>query len=198
MTYEESCGRIRLDPGNDIAYNNRGNAWSDKGEVYAQNMPTWSNDFGGPLRPDQIEYVSDYMMSWEATAGAPILVEYDAIGSDLTVELPAGDAESGRKLWTKEVLLASGKPAPCSACHSLDGSTGVGPSLQGVGARAGNTAPGLDAAAYIRHAIQAPSEYLVPGETFQANGQSLMPATLGGDMDAQNLADLIAFLLTLQ
>src|SRR3990172_11559262 len=24
---------IRLDPGNDIAYNNRGNAWSDKGEV---------------------------------------------------------------------------------------------------------------------------------------------------------------------
>ena len=34
-------------------------------------MPTWSKDFGGPLRNDQIDNVVNYIMNWEE--GAPDL-----------------------------------------------------------------------------------------------------------------------------
>jgi mono/diheme cytochrome c family protein len=173
--------------------------WSDKGEVYSQNMPTWSAQVGGPLRDDQVENVTLYIMSWQAAAGEAQAVAIEAIASDLTKELPAGDTERGRKLFTKELLLESGRPAPCSACHSLQpGQDVVGPSLAGIGTRAASTVSGQDAATYIRHSIQAPGEYLVPGDKYQSNGQSLMPANLGNDMTAQDLADMIAYLLTLK
>ena len=174
--------------------------WADKGEVFAENMPTWAQRFGGPLRDDQVQDVTNYILSWQASVSAqPTVVFTNAIGSDLTVELPSGDAARGEQLFNKEVNLASGKAAACSACHSLQPDVVVlGPSLAGIGARAGNTQPDQDAATYIRHSIQAPNEYLVPGEPFQTNGQSKMPANLGNDMSAQDLADLIAYLLTLK
>ena len=49
-----------------------------------------------------------------------------------------------------------------------------------------------------RRSIQAPSEHIVPGGNFAAGANSLMPANLGNDMSPQDLADLIAYLLTLQ
>jgi len=165
-------------------------------------MPTWAQRFGGPLRDDQVQDVTNYILSWQASVSAqPTVVFTDAIGSDLTVELPTGDPARGEQLWNKGVSFASGKPAPCSACHSLV--TGqeptTGPALEGIGARAATPVPGQDAATYIRHSIQAPGDFLVPGEKFvTAEGKSVMPATLGNDMDAQDLADLIAFLLTLK
>ena len=164
-------------------------------------MPTWAQRFGGPLRDDQVQDVTNYILSWQASVSAqPTVVFTNAIGSDLTVELPTGDAARGEQLWNKAVSFASGKPAPCSACHSLEaGVTGTGPSLADLGARAATTVSGQGAAPYIRHSIQAPSEYLVPGEKFvTADGKSVMPANLGNDMSAQDLADLIAFLLTLK
>ena len=42
------------------------------------------------------------------------------------------DAAAGQKLYAQAVL---GAQAGCSTCHSLDGSTIVGPSMQGVGGR---------------------------------------------------------------
>ncbi len=174
--------------------------WVDAG--FVDPMPTWAQGFGGSLRDDQIQDVTNYILSWQASAGpAQAVVFTDAIGADLTVELPPGDAAHGEQLWNKAVNLANGKPAPCSACHSLV--TGqeptTGPALEGIGARAATTVSGLDAATYIRHSIQAPGEYLVPGEKFvTAEGKSVMPANLGDSMDAQDLADLIAYLLTLQ
>lgn len=172
--------------------------WADKGNVFAQNMPTWSNRFGGPLRDDQIEYLTAYIVSWGESVTPATLVPFDAIGSDLTAELPAGDAARGEQIFNTQENLANGRPAPCSACHSLvAGETKTGPSLAGIGARAATTVSGQDAETYIRHSIQAPNDYLVPGATFvTAQGQSLMPANLGDTMSAQDLADLIAFLLT--
>ena len=174
--------------------------WANKGEIYSAPMQTWSAFFGGPLRDDQIEQVTNYIMSWEATAGeaAPV-VTFEKIGNDLEQELPASDAARGQRLWDKEENFASGKPAPCSACHSLNaGETLVGPSLAGFGARAGTTVSGQDAATYARRAIQTPSEHIVPGGNFAAGANSLMPANLGNDMSPQDLADLMAYLLTLQ
>ena len=31
-------------------------------------MPTWSSHYGGPLRDDQVQQVTDYVMNWESTA----------------------------------------------------------------------------------------------------------------------------------
>lgn len=176
--------------------------WADQGETFAAPMQTWGQSFGGPLRDDQIEYVTDYIMSWEAVAkqATPTpVVAFEAIGSDLTKELPAGDAARGKQLWDKTVRYSSGQPAPCSSCHALEpGQVFVGPSLAGLGTRAATTVTGQDAATYIRHSIQAPSEHIVEGGNFAAGGNSLMPAGLGDAMSAQDLADLIAYLLTLK
>jgi mono/diheme cytochrome c family protein len=160
--------------------------WVDKGQVFAENMPTWASRFGGPLRDDQIEYLTAYILSWGAGVVPTTTVEFDAVGADVEVELPAGDAARGEQIWNKTVNLANGRPSPCSACHSLDGSTLVGPTLQGIGARAGSTVSGQDAETYIRHSIQAPNEHIVPGATFVTpNGDSLMPGNLGDTMSAQ-------------
>lgn len=35
---------------------------------WAQMMPTWSNEVGGPLRQDQIEHLVNFVINWEATA----------------------------------------------------------------------------------------------------------------------------------
>src|SRR5690349_8090156 len=31
---------------------------------YPQRMPTWSQDYGGPLRNDQIQYIVAFIMNW--------------------------------------------------------------------------------------------------------------------------------------
>jgi cytochrome c2 len=173
--------------------------WATKGETYAAPMQTWGDQFGGPLRGDQVESLTDYIMGWEAEAGQPAeIVEFTAIGDDVDQELSAGNAARGQQLWDKTTLYASTKTAPCSACHSLEpGQTLVGPSLAGIGTRGAEIVSGQDAYTYIRHSIQLPSEHIVSGfET--ADGRSLMPEGLGNDMSAQDLADLIEFLLTQQ
>ncbi|NJN55510.1 MAG: c-type cytochrome, partial [Anaerolineae bacterium] len=29
-------------------------------------MPTWSSEFGGPMRPDQVQNVTNYVLNWES------------------------------------------------------------------------------------------------------------------------------------
>jgi mono/diheme cytochrome c family protein len=159
--------------------------------TYARRMPTWSQDFGGPLRQDQIEYVTDFVMNWKATAMLQSLAtptpNPNAPGTDLTVELPTGDAANGE-------LLFNGKGAtvyPCSACHKLDGTVGVGPSLKGIATTAATRKDGYDAAKYIHESIVSPSKFVVEGFT-----DGIMPPTFAQQMTKQDLADIIAFLLT--
>ncbi len=177
-------------------------------ETYAEAMPTWSQDFGGPLRPDQIESLVEFILNWQAAGAAPTPTPaFEAIGSDLTKPLPPGNPERGRALWDQEVKFASGAAAPCKACHSLKpGETLVGPSLAGMATIAAQRiqAPDYKGQAktpeeYIRESIQQPNAYIVNPEQFAAApGVSKMPANLGNQMSAQDLADLIAFLMTLK
>lgn len=81
----------------------------------------------------------------------------------------------------------------CAACHTLSavpGATGnVGPSLDGVGARAASRRPGVSAEAYLRESIQSPNAFVVPGF------QPLMPQLPLAD---DELAALVALLLAQQ
>jgi mono/diheme cytochrome c family protein len=145
-------------------------------------MPTWSEKFGGPLRDDQIRAVAAFIMNFEPYA----------LGEVATLEplLPAVD-ESSPEGRGQVVFLQAG----CNACHTITGiSSGtVGPVLDGLASRAGDTVAGLTAEEYIRQSIMEPSAYVVPGFP-----DGVMPQTFAETLTEEQIADLVAFLLTLQ
>ncbi|MBI5563366.1 MAG: c-type cytochrome, partial [Chloroflexi bacterium] len=68
--------------------------WAAAQGGYAQRMPTWSQQVGGPLRDDQITDLTNFVMNWEAeaAAGPSVPLDFKPVGSDTTTPLPAGDA----------------------------------------------------------------------------------------------------------
>jgi cytochrome c553 len=99
-------------------------------------------------------------------------------------DLPEGDAAAGEALFNG--TAAEGQELACHACHTLDGTTRVGPSLQGI---VGRVPEGYDSAeAYIYESIVDPNAYVRDG--FQPD---IMPNHFD-TLDPQTLADLIAFI----
>lgn len=96
-------------------------------------------------------------------------------------ESAAGDAANGETVYT-----ANG----CIGCHSLDGTPGAGPSLQGIASRAGDTVAGEDAVMYLTEAIVNPNAFVVEGFG------PIMPAY--DTLSDSDLANLIAYLMTLE
>lgn len=83
----------------------------------------------------------------------------------------------------------------CTACHTVDGSAGVGPTLQGIFGATRNFTDGTSAVAdenYLRESILNPAAKIVEGY------QPQMPAVYSGLLSAQQLDGLIAYLKTLQ
>ena len=167
------------------------------GTDYPQRMPTWSQEFGGPLRPDQIEAVVAFILNWEEralAAGQPTPVSGEPMmGTDIQVQLPPGDAERGR-------ALAEGALG-CAACHTQ---TPVGPAwaasgdqpalAERAGARIGQADYAGEAATaeqYLLESVMQPNAYLVPG--FQAG---VMPSNFGERITLQQMADLMAYMLS--
>lgn len=101
--------------------------------------------------------------------------------------LPPGDASRGAVLFTQAI---SGAPA-CSTCHTLDGSTVVGPSLKGFAAVASARVEGMSAQDYAHNSILKPPSYIVSGFP------NLMYAQYAQQLIPQQTADLVAYLLTL-
>lgn len=102
-------------------------------------------------------------------------------------ELPAGDATRGAALFTQAI---NGAPA-CNTCHSLDGSTLVGPSLKGFSAVASTRVEGMSASEYAHQSIVKPAATIVNGYP------NLMYGQFAQQLTPQQTADLIAYLLTL-
>jgi cytochrome c2 len=102
--------------------------------------------------------------------------------------LPAGDATRGEVLFNEPV---NGSPN-CSACHSSDGTSKVGPSLQGIAAIAATRKEGMAAGDYIYESIVKPAAYIV--ERYS----NTMYTQYRSAFRDQNLADLIAYLMTLE
>ena len=168
-----------------------------EGANYPQRMPTWSQEFGGPMRPDQIESVVAFVLNWEERALAaaeptPVTGE-PMMGTDVQIELPPGDAERGR-------ALADGTLG-CTVCHSL---TPVGPAWAAsgdqpaLGERAALRVEQADYAGgagtpeqYLIESVADPNAYLVPG--FTAN---VMPINFADRITLQQMADLMAYMLS--
>lgn len=172
------------------------------GTTYPQRMPTWGQEFGGPLRIDQIDSLVAFVMNWEETALAQAggeaagIAPGEPFGVDISVELPAGDPESG-------AALSQQASVGCSACHEL---AAVGPAWAaegnqpGVGARAemridagDYTGEATSTREYLIESIVRTNAHIVDG--YEAN---IMPADFGQRLTSQQVADLIAYMESLR
>lgn len=104
------------------------------------------------------------------------------------LDLAQADAGSGEKLFNQ-----SNNEAPaCSACHTITGaSSGIGNSLAGVAEAAAARVDGQSAAEYLYWSILRPGRYLVAGYA------NIMYAGYEDSLESADIADLIAYLLTL-
>ncbi len=116
--------------------------------------------------------------------------EFEPVGTDLTTPLPAGDAATGDQLYNAN--------NSCAGCHSLvptlEGTisdTALAVSLFGIAERAGTTREGYSAEEYLHESIVLPCEFLAAEAVV-----CQMPRNYGERLDAQDVADLIAFMMT--
>jgi cytochrome c2 len=161
-------------------------------------MPSFAQNYGGPLREDQIRDIAAFIINWSATAQAiepPTAPTGPLAGTDITKVLPEGNAANGEALATS---------LGCTACHAIQG--GAGPywpasgDQAGIGDRAGTritqsdyTGAAETAEQYLFESVVNTSIYLVAGY-----GDGLMPKTYGSTLTEQDMADLIAYLLTIK
>jgi mono/diheme cytochrome c family protein len=160
-------------------------------------MPGWSEEYGGPFRVDQLENLADYILNWEQEAmEAPDEPEVvvDAIGTDINIALPEGNIQRGEATATVQ---------GCTACHI---STPAGPawlasaSEPGIGTRAAlriqeadYTGNATSAEQYLLESIVQTDVYVVPG--YSAN---IMPDNYGAILTLEQVADMIAYLMSLE
>lgn len=100
-------------------------------------------------------------------------------------------ADDGRSLFFENTL---GVNTGCKVCHSLnEGEVIVGPSLYGVGTRAGTAVGGLSGQEYLHQSIVDPDAHIVDG--FEAG---VMLQTFEQLLTEEQISDLVAFLMTLE
>lgn len=188
----------------------------NSGSYWPEAMPTWGQEYGGPLRPDQVQDVTRFVMNWESAAldeenppevvqdfilpgireegDLEILASGQPVGNDITLDaLPQGDPVRGELLYTSNEL-------GCSSCH-MGGV--IAPPTEGSMTRAQDrvaTAPelaGYSPEQYLLESILMPNAYLVPneqGKVYHTGGISTMQQNYSDRIDAQDLADLLAYL----
>jgi mono/diheme cytochrome c family protein len=103
---------------------------------------------------------------------------------DFAAALAAADPGAG-----ETVALTNG----CAGCHSADPAVVMtGPTWANVADTAANRVPGMSPAAYLHTSIVNPGAYVVPNYP-----SGVMPAIYGESIAQEDLANLIAYLLTL-
>lgn len=136
----------------------------------------------------------------------PILVSGSTFpGTAPTVAGAEGGAPPAAAEAAGELVFRQSPPG-CAACHSTSpGVNLAGPSLAGIGGRAVAALESTeyqgqaeDAAGYVRESIVDPNAYLVPGNLYSTGGMSLMPGTYGSDLSAEQIDQLVAYLMTLK
>lgn len=160
-------------------------------------MPAWLDEFGGPLRQDQVENLRDFVLNFgdeELCAQEPSSFAWPEAVSDFQAleEIAAGDPTVGA-----EVYLNLG----CNACHGLpeeEGSNTVGPWLGNIAEVGATRVDGQSAEDYVYHSVLDPNAFIAPDcPTGPCNDPSLMPGDFAFRMstDPQMMADLLSYLL---
>ncbi len=162
------------------------------GSNWPERMPTWSDKFGGPMREDQINSLVAFIMNWQSTAGAATATPAGPVfGTDITAPLPEGNTASGEALAMSQA---------CVNCHVTQA---LGPAWltdPKIGARAetrftesGYTGAAASAQEYLVESIVLPDAHVVEGYA-----DNIMPEDYGSKLTPQQMADLVAYLLSLK
>jgi len=177
---------------------------------WAQKMPTWGNQFGGPMRGDQVNEVSKYVMNYRDAALAQT-PEEDPFQPFKDVKKPVGEQSIA-------VLMGATPPAPveaapaaeggvrapadlfavmaCAGCHNLDlpqdaSNRGpVGPNLGNLSEIAGTLVAGISAEEYVYQSITEPGAFVVEGYI-----DGIMPKDFTTKMSEEEIRGLVAWLL---
>lgn len=176
-------------------------------------MAAWSQTAGGPLRQDQIEDLAAYILNWDKGANwtAEDFIAVAQYGKPLAdgslpsepPPPPAGDNVEGiLQRWASEEVVGSAVSGEllydqefgCTDCHR-DGASA--PDTIGTATRIRDERlmePGFDNVTleqYLVESITRPGDYVVAGYS-----SGLMPVNFGLRMTDQQLADIVAYLLT--
>ena len=104
-----------------------------------------------------------------------------------------GVAARGEKLY-KQTVIGAGSAPGCVTCHSLaEGVVLAGPSHAAVGLATESAVPGTSAEAYLRESLINPDAHIVDGFT-----SGVMYANYAKELSGQEIADLVAFMLSLR
>jgi mono/diheme cytochrome c family protein len=180
---------------------------------WPQPMAAWSQRAGGPLRDDQIQDLTNYIMNYDKGAdwtiddllvvrqfaiypidpSSVVMGELQpAVGVDVAaavamIEPLTGNSERGQQLYNSTIPATNGGRLGCSGCHNGVAAPATEVSWQAAqGERLAATGD-PDAVTYIVHSILLPNDYTVPG--FAGN----MPLDFGNRLTAQDLADIVAY-----
>ncbi len=177
---------------------------------WAEVMPTWGSQFGGPLRGDQVEDLTAYVLNWREFAlaqtaeedpfqpfpdvnnavefqNAAFLLLSEEEQAIAREEFKARNIRSPQELWTSEV---------CSACHNInerqvDVRGQSGPNMADLYERAGSRVEGLTAEEYVYESIVDPTAFVVA--SYEAAGQ--MPENFAEKLSEDEIRGLVEWLL---
>jgi mono/diheme cytochrome c family protein len=160
-------------------------------------MPSFSQEFGGPLREDQIRNIATFILNWEETATLveqPSAPTGPAVGTDINKELPEGDPVTGEALANSLACVACHIAAPTGpAWLAADGEAGIGSRASDRIDDPDYSGSATTAEQYLFEAIALPNVYLVPNYA-----EGIMPNTYANTLTDQEMADLIAYLMSLE
>jgi mono/diheme cytochrome c family protein len=175
---------------------------------WAQIMPTWGNEYGGPFRPDQVQQVTNYVLNWQDAALQQTAeqdpwqpfrdiskpVEAQTIG-DVVISETTEVAQEGPR--TPAVLWgASIDGMGCIGCHNLaedqtaDNRGLVGPHMGNLMDRAGSIVAGEDAETYIYNSIVNPNAHISEGYT-----SGIMPQNFTERMSEEEIQSMVEWLM---
>lgn len=156
-------------------------------------MPAWSERYGGPMRDDQVQNVTAFVLNFESeelcSGPPPVAYEFPETYEEFRNDYPEdGDLARGEELYT----LNYG----CAGCHGQPdepGWEGTGPWLGDIEVNAPERVPDYSVEQYVYESILHPGAYVVAG---YADG--LMPRDFAQRMALteempQDLVDIMAY-----
>jgi cytochrome c2 len=175
---------------------------------WADPHPPFDEKYGGPLRGDQIENITMFVMNWG-------FEPYADDGSIMPIAAGAGPRPTPVPLSPEQTAgKAVYEKAGCTACHAIKGvgaQGGIGPNLSKIGNIAGEriasdqyktTIKDQPAAAnpedYIRQSILHPQAYITEKCPQGACIAGVMPQNYEQQIAAGDLNNLVAYLASLK
>jgi mono/diheme cytochrome c family protein len=159
-------------------------------------MPTWGQQFGGPLQSNELRDVALFVQNWESETLCGGEEVEGPVWPTRVSDLPAGNPENGANIYQV--------PLGCNACHGLvedeNTANGPGPWLGALAAEAADRKEGYTDADYIYESILLPNAHIAPecligGNPSDCPEPSTMLSNFGQRMTEQDMADIIAYIL---